>query len=252
MRAGKGFMPKFHDMKVQSAGADVSSSKRPMKQPGRLRGVPRGARWSRTLVCAFSIVVLLGTGTWLCIFGESFFSLTRRLPAEVLVVEGWIGNDGIQAAAAEFERGGYECILTTGGMTDDRQSPLNYADLAGHELIRFGIPRARIIFAPTGEIEHERTFKSAVSTWRALQKRGIHPKAINVLTLGSHARRSRLVYAKVYAPATRVGVIAWGPAYYKTQPWWQSYGRSKCFFKEIVGYPFEVLLNSGRFSNSPG
>jgi hypothetical protein len=188
----------------------------------------------------------------LCIFGESFFSFTRRLPAEVLVVEGWIGNEGARAAAAEFGSGGYQYIVAIGGQPKDGPDRSSYAELAAQELIRSGVPDDKIIIAPTGETEHERSFKSAAATWRALQQRGIHPAAINVLTLGPHARRSRLVYAKVYAPATQVGAIAWAPAYYRVEPWWRSGGRARCFFKEIIGYPFEVLLNSGRLSNSPG
>jgi hypothetical protein len=107
-------------------------------------------------------------------------------------------------------------------------------------------------FAPTGETESERTFNSAVAARCALMKRGIHPETINVFTLGPHARRTRLVYAKVYAQAAQVGVIAWIPSNYKAEPWWRSKVRTQCFLKEIVGYPFEVLLNGGRISNSPG
>ena len=144
--------------------------------------------------------------------GKSFFSLTHRLPAEVLVVEGWIGKDGIRAAAAEFERGGYQYIETTVSEGENRQDhSSNYAEMAKEELIRLGVPKDRIIIAPTGLGEHQRTFRSAVAAWRALQKRGIRSEAINLLTLGNHARRSHLVYAKVYGPATRVGVIAWAP-----------------------------------------
>jgi DUF218 domain len=194
--------------------------------------------------------VLLVTGaTWLCIFGESFFSLTHRVPAEVLIVEGWIGNDGVRAAAAEFKSGGYQNIVATGGRLEEGQDRSSYAELAAQELIRSGVPNDKIIVAPTGETEHERSFKAAAATWRALQQRNIHPAAINVLTLGPHARRSRLVYEKVYEPVTQVGAIAWSPASYQVEPWWRSAGRTRCFLKEIVGYPFEVLLNSGRLSN---
>jgi DUF218 domain len=196
------------------------------------------------VVLAFSLI-------WLCMYGEPFFSLTRRLPAEVLVVEGWIGDEGIGAAAVEFERGGYRYIVATGAQIPDRRDPANYAETTEQELIRLGIPEDKIIIAPIREVEHRRTFKFAVATWLALQKRGIHPEAINVLTLGPHARRSRLVYAKVWAPSAQVGVIAWEPPNYQTEPWWRSSGRTKCLLKEVVGYPFEVLLNSGRGSSSP-
>ena len=246
-------MPMFPGMKVASTKAGVSSSQRSRKPSGWLRRTQRRATWSPRFLGRLCIVVLLVSPViWLWFCGEAFFSLTRRLPAEILIVEGWIGSDGIRAAAAEFERGGYQYILATGGQTKDWQDPSNFAEIAGQELIGLGIPKDRIIVAPIREVEHERTFKSAVAAWRALNQRGMHPEAINVLTSGPHARRSRLVYAKVYSPATQVGVIAWAPSDYKAEPWWRSSGRTKCFLKEIVGYPFEVLLNSGRISNSPG
>ena len=225
-----------------------------MKQPGWIRRVRRPAQWSPAFSGLICLVVLMITAViWLYIQGESFFSLTYRLPAEVLVVESWIGKDGIRAAAAEFERGGYQYIETTVSEGENRQDhSSNYAEMAKEELIRLGVPKDRIIIAPTESGEHQRTFRSAVAAWRAIQKRGIRSEGINLLTLGNHARRSRLVYAKVYAPATRVGVIAWAPPDYEAEPWWRFGRRTKCFLKEVVGYPFEVLLNSGRFSNSPG
>ena len=240
-------------MKAFSAHGNVSGPRGPVKPPGPPRQPWGGAKWSPEWLGACCAGVLLVTGaSWLCIFGETFFSLTRRLPAEILVVEGWIGNEGVRAAAAEFKTGGYRYLVATGDRPEDGQERWSYAELAARELIRSGVPDDRIVVAPSGETERERSFKSAAATWRALQERGIHPAAINVMTLGPHARRSRLVYEKVYAPVTQVGVIAWAPADYGVEPWWRSGGRTRCFLKEIVGYPFEVLLNSGRSSNSPG
>jgi hypothetical protein len=58
------------------------------------------------------------------------------------------------------------------------------------------------------------------------------------------------VYAKVFVRGAQVGVVAWTPSNYEIGPWWRSASRTKCFLKEIVGYPFEVLLNGGRISDS--
>jgi DUF218 domain len=224
-----------------------------MKGFGWIRRAKRPVKLFPTIAGLVCLVAILAAPViWLCLRGESFFSLTRRLPAEVLIVEGWIGKDGIRAAAAEFERGGYQYIAMTGGPTENQQDPSNYSEMVEKELTESGVPKERIIIAPSGPGERQRTFLSAVAAWRALQERGIRSEAINVLTLGNHARRSRLVYAKVYAPDTLVGVIAWAPPDYKAEPWWRFGRRTKCFLKEVVGYPFEVLLNSGRTSNSPG
>ena len=216
----------------------------------------RTIRWRILLGSACVLLPVIPGVIWLYRSGESYFSLTRRLPAEVLVVEGWLGYygyDGFLAAASEFNQGHYQYIVATGGLREKQngQDPRNYAEMAEQALVRFGVPRDRVIAAPTEGIERERTFKSAVAAWQALRDRGIRPLALNVLTLGPHARRSQLVYEKVFRPASQVGVVAWAPSSYQTEPWWRSQSRTKCLLKETVGYPFEVLLNSGRSSNSP-
>jgi hypothetical protein len=202
--------------------------------------------------CCILLILLIAGAAWLCSSGESYFSLTRRVPADVLAVEGWIGQDGIRAAAAEFEERGYQYLVATGGLIEEGQNRSNYAEIAERELIQSGIPIDKMIVAPTGQIERQRTYESAVAARQALQRRGIQPNALNVFTLGPHARRSRLVYEKVYRPRTQVGVIAFVPHNYEVEPWWRSKGRTKCLLKEVVGYPFEILLNSGRSSNAPG
>ena len=198
------------------------------------------------------IVVGVSGLIWLCVSGETFFSLTRPLPADVLIVEGWIGSDGIRAAADEFRRGAYKYVVATGGLMGNRvdNNRSSYAEMARDELVQSGVPESRIIVSSIGGIEHERTFNSAVAAWTSTHSAGIRPAAVNVFTLGPHARRSRLVYEKVYAPDVPVGVIAFVPSVYRSEPWWQSTRRTKCLLKETVGYPFELLLNSGRASNS--
>jgi hypothetical protein len=177
-----------------------------------------------------------------------------RRPAEVLVVEGWIGRDGVQAAAREFEQGGYQYVVATGGVTQSQgweQPGWSYAEGAQHQLIRSGVPEVQIIVAPATDVERQRTFESAVAVWRALQAKGLHPKNVNVFTYGPHARRSRLVYARACQPKTNVGVISWVPPNYKIVSWWQSSDRAKDLLTETAGYLYEALFNSGRLSNSP-
>jgi len=128
--------------------------------------------WCPTWLGSFCIVVFLVIPlAWWWNYGESVLSVTRRLPAEVLVVEGWIGRDGIRATRTEFDQYGYQYIVTTGGMTsgfwDDGLS--NYADMAAGELIRLGVPKGKIVLARATETESHRTYESAVAVWRALE-----------------------------------------------------------------------------------
>jgi hypothetical protein len=81
---------------------------------------------------------------------------------------------------------------------------------------------------------------------------GIHPSNLNVFTLGPHARRSRLVFAKVYQAEAHVGVIGWIPNMDRAGSWWSSSDRARELVEETAGYAYEGLLNSGRSSNFPG
>ena len=44
-----------------------------------------------------------------------FLAITHRVNADVLVVEGWIHEYAIRAAAEEFRSGSYRRVFTTGG-----------------------------------------------------------------------------------------------------------------------------------------
>ena len=121
---------------------------------------------------------LVISGFWWTLDGESFLSLTDRLPAEVLVVEGWIGRNGVRAASTEFEQRGYEYIVTSGGPASEcwEENPLSYAEMADRELIRSGIPKERIIVAPSKSSQTRRTYESALAVSDALQRRTLSPK----------------------------------------------------------------------------
>jgi len=195
----------------------------------------------------------MGAPCWLWWFqGEAFLAANQPRPAEVLIVEGWIGFDGIQAAKLEFESGGYLYAVATGGLSGNSRDRRrwSFAAEADKKLLLLGLPPDRIMVATPIESEEHRTFETALAVKRALQARGVQPKDVNVITLGVHARRSRLVLAKVLGPAVDVGVIAWTPPGYFAGPWWRSSDRAQDLMKETVGYLFELLLNSGRTSNS--
>jgi uncharacterized SAM-binding protein YcdF (DUF218 family) len=220
----------------------------------RLRLVQRREFWCPTWFGFLLIAALVGIPLlWWCCYGESFLSQTERMQPEVLVVEGWIGIDGVRAAEAEFRQHGYQYIVPAGDLHTDPwdEDHSSFAEMGARELIRLGIPKEKIIVAPAEETENQRTYQAATAVWNAFQGRGMKPRNLNVFTLGSHARRSRLIFAKVQGPETKVGVVAWAPPGYETRPWWCSSERAKAMLTETAGYLFEVLLNSGR-SSMPG
>ena len=220
-----------------------------------IRLIQRKSLWWPTLWgWAVLVVAVAGTTCLWWFKAESFFSLTdRRSSASVLVVESWIGFEGLAAAQAEFERGGYEYLVSAGGLSDNRwdRRRWNLAHEARDFFVRAGVPSSQVLEAWRDETTNQRTFATAVAAWQALRAAGVHPQGVNVFTLGPHARRSRLVFAKVFGPEVAVGVISWAPPRTQIGPWWRSSERAEDLIKESVGWPFELFLNSGRLSNSP-
>ncbi|MEO6002474.1 MAG: ElyC/SanA/YdcF family protein [Opitutus sp.] len=194
------------------------------------------------LISAFTPITLW----WF--YGESFLSVTHRVPADILVVEGWISNEGINASALEFQTGGYRFVVATGGLTGERwsQNRWNYALVAQEQLLRAGVAADRIVMAGSLETERQRTFEMARSAFSSLHERGIRPHGINVFTRAAHARRSRLVFSKVFGNTSTVGVISWAPENTTIEPWWRSSERAEEMIKESVGFVFELLVDSGR------
>jgi uncharacterized SAM-binding protein YcdF (DUF218 family) len=220
-----------------------------LKRPGWFRLIQRRTVWCPTwwgLLCLIILFVIPVAWWWNC--GESYLSLTHRLPAEVLVVEGWIGRDGVQAAQQEFAQHGYQYVVACGGANFERwiHDPLSYSELAGRELVKLGVPPDKLLVAAAPRTATRRTYETALSVCRILHDRGIQPSSINVFTDGPHARRSRLVFAKVMR--LDVGVVDWRPSGDAVGPWWWSSDRTKELLTETAGYLYEALFNSGRDS----
>jgi DUF218 domain len=225
-----------------------------VKWPLQLRLFRRCSTWCPTWTGSSLALLIFVALVAACFnYGESYLVFTQRSPADVLVVEGWIGRKGVGAAAGEFKRGGYRYIVCTGGFTADQweDEPKSFAEMAAAEMIRLGVPKASILVATAEITESHRTFESAVAVWRTLRNAGIKPEGINVFTFGTHARRSELVFTKVNWPVSKIGVIGWLPPGFEREAWWQSSDRSRALLEETAGYCYEVLLNSGRNSNSP-
>lgn len=174
--------------------------------------------------------------------GEEFLALDAPVTPEVLVVEGWIGNTGVRAAAAEFHRGGYRWIVATGGLTDGRwdDQRSSYAEKARRDLLAAGVPATAILLAPPAESTARRTLACALATHAALAHLPATPRHVTVFTLGAHARRSRIVYAGALAEY-EVGCLAWRPTPAFAGPWWRSSDRAEDLLKESVGCLLESM-----------
>jgi len=84
----------------------------------------------------------------------------------------------------------------------------SYAQLAKNRLIAIGIDSTLIKAVPGKKVGLNRTLSSvlALSDW--LDKTNLKIKGINIVTTGSHSKRTRLTYEKVLDHKYNIGVIA--------------------------------------------
>lgn len=180
---------------------------------------------------------------------EGWLAVTGRVRANVLVVEGWVDLDAIQSAISEYHNGEYQYVITIGGFPEYGwlcRSGLTYAQMAAEELQRLGLSTNQVLAAACGLVKRHRSYEYALSAKRCVETNHIVLSGVNVLTTGTHARRSRLIFHKVFGASVPVGVIAYLDPDEADMAWWESSSRTKGIITEGVAWLHELLLNGGR------
>ena len=139
-------------------------------------------------------------------------------------------------------------MVATGCINGDQwvSNRWSLAEFAKKSLLKNGVPPRTLIFAQGPDANLHRTYSTAVASRRALEQVAIRPKAVTVYTRGAHARRSRLIFQKVFGSNVDVGVISWQPPGTDSEHWWHNSNRADDFIKETAGYFWELLFDSGR------
>jgi uncharacterized SAM-binding protein YcdF (DUF218 family) len=146
------------------------------------------------------------------------------LDTRVLVVEGWIHEHAIRAAVAEFRRGNYDRVFTTGGPVEGEGGYINdyytAASVGADLLKKYGLPPGSLQMVPSRVMDRDRTYGSAVALRSWFREHNIEVRNINVLTENVHARRTRFLFQKALGAKIKVGIIAVTSPDYDPEHWW--------------------------------
>ena len=77
---------------------------------------------------------------------------------------------------------------------------------------------------------------------RWLESQGIRSTSLDVITLGPHARRSRLLFEKALGPGVRVGVLAVPDPRFDLAHWWRSSEGVRSVLGETIAYVYARLF----------
>jgi hypothetical protein len=170
-----------------------------------------------------------------------FLAVNAPVQGEVLVVEGWAADYVFETAIAEFKQNHYQKVLVTGGPLQ-QGAPLSeyktYAELGAATLLKLGLSSNIVQAVPAPLVRQDRTYTSALTlkTWWA--EHGLSPRQFNLLSVGPHARRSRLLFEKAFGNDVKIGILAIPEKDYDPKHWWRSSAGVRAVISETVAYGY--------------
>ncbi len=200
----------------------------------RRRNVPVPTAAGMLLLLALAALAALAVGRAL----PGFLAVSAPEGRGLLVVEGWMTRDALRFAAERFRGGAYDALVVTGGPLEGPEcggDGPTYADRAAAELRRQGLVEPTLAVVPAPASAQDRTYRSAVSVRRWLEATGRRFVAVDVLSQGPHARRSRALFRMALGDGVPVGSIS-APTGYDVTRWWRHSTGVKEVLGEAVGY----------------
>ncbi|MBI5388404.1 MAG: YdcF family protein [Verrucomicrobia bacterium] len=181
----------------------------------------------------------LVTGFFLGI--HPFLAVSDPPNGDVFVVEGWIHDYAVDEAVKLFQQGRWQQVFSTGGPSVNFGSTLaeydSYAEIARDKLLTLGLKPEQIVTVRAPARERDRTYASAVALRKWFQDHSIKATSVTVVTIGPHARRTRLMYDKAFRGSVAVGVVSVVNREYDAARWW----RFSEGVKEILSESFSYL-----------
>jgi len=202
-------------------------------------------RWGLSIWGWLMVVVVIVLLVWSILFKlEPFLAYTAPVKADVLIVEGWIGDQGIVGAMEEFESQPYKLLITAGsnfGRGEYLSEYKDFAHLSEATLVTLGFDPEKIQPIPTPIAERDRTLTSAVKVKKWLTQKDLKTQGINLYTVDVHSRRTWLLYKKILTPID-VGIISHPPQDYNPQTWWTTSEGFRKVFSETLAYVYAKFL----------
>ena len=181
------------------------------------------------------------------LFIHSFLAPIKPVEGSVLVVVGQFPDYSLKEIKDRFEEGHYKLLVTVGGKYKTGHPMAQYksaADWTASRLNAQGVLLGKIIpVSITIYPRKDRTYHKALAVQKRLNKAGFAQASIDVVSSGVHARRTWLLFEKVF-PSVDVGIIAIRPDNYDTSRWWLFSEGVRSVISESVAYLYARFIFS--------
>lgn len=169
-----------------------------------------------------------------------FLAINNPVDSKVMVIEGWIPAESINYVVRICMQNNYEKILITNSqfITSSKTAAMSCKEM----LEANGINGSQIFIIPLTRFSNSRTFSYAKSTVAWIMENEPRVRSFNVLTYGTHARKSYILYKKAATDHIQVGIISVPPISYTPRFWFLSLKGTSYVVKNLVGFLYAKVL----------
>lgn len=176
---------------------------------------------------------------------QPFLAPNHPIKSEILVVEGWVPDYVFELAKAEFESKNYKLLFVTGEPTE-KGSYLtefnNFAEIGAKTLLKLGMNPDQVVAVPAPFVVRDRTYETALALKKWFHDSGMKVNSVNLLSLGAHSRRSRMLFEKALDFEVKVGIIAVTNQDYNPKRWWRYGDGVRTTISEAIAYVYARFL----------
>ena len=193
-----------------------------------------------------AVLVLLALALFGAVRGiHPFLAVHESKPGGYLVVEGWAPDYVFETVTNEFAKNHYKKIYITGNPIDKGAPLMEYksaAELGAATLAKMGMDTNCFEAVPAPFVARDRTYTSALTLKEKLAAEGKLPAKLNILTLDTHARRTRLLAEQVFGTNATIGVLAIPCRDYDGAHWWRSSPGVRIVMGELLAYGYARFI----------
>jgi hypothetical protein len=215
----------------------------------RIQLVSKRQRWGLTWYGRLLILLLLAIS--LQLFTKNivgFLSSEAPVDAKIMVIEGYVPDFAFPKIIQVFEDEEYDLIVTSGTIYDQGFYLSNIhssAELIEQSLIALGFDASKVVAIPVDPpVLKDRTYHSAKFSYNYIKAHYPETQSVNLVSLGAHSRRSRLLFKMVYEPDIQLGnIVVHYPTVTKDN-WYKSSRGFRTVLNECLAYGYVLLFFS--------
>lgn len=214
---------------------------------GRFAIFRKRERWSTSWLGKILILTLFFIMAWL--FVKNIYSILAQnspVSSEIMILEGFLPDFAIGESMKVFNEGNYKLMIISGKKMIKGASLVPYENdglYSAAILAKIGFDSTLIkVIGLENDVKQDRTYASATAIMDWLNQNGLKPEGVNVVSLGCHSRRSRLLFEKAFKDEIKIGIISVQDIGYDPEVWWKSSYGFKTVLNEVFALTYTYLF----------